>query len=95
MIAGKLADGDFSAGYASWCEACPATLELVRRIEAEGVGLGDLARRAGVAEERIAALIDAERCEHEVVVKLGALYGLTAPGQCPRRAGGPGRAGSP
>jgi hypothetical protein len=78
----KLADPDFRAGYGSWCEACPRTMEIVGRIQAAGVTVEALARQVDVEPELVQAFIDAERCEHDVMTKLCAHFGVAPPQDC-------------
>ena len=85
-LAGKLSDPEFRAGYSNWCEACARTMEIIGRIHEAGTPVEELARQIGIGSERIAAFIDAERCEYEVMMELCARFGLTPPEDCPRKA---------
>ncbi len=85
-LQGKLERKDFADGYQSWCEACPATMELVARVHAEGLATAELSRLCGIEEALLVALLDAEHCVFDVVEKLCARYGLEAPSACPRGA---------
>lgn len=83
---GRLSDSEFRVGYSNWCEACARTMEIIGRIHAAGLPVEEIGRQVGIESERIAAFIDAERCEYEVMVKLCARFGLTPPENCPRMA---------
>jgi hypothetical protein len=85
-LAGRLSDPEFRAGYSSWCEACANTMEIIGRIHAAGIPVEALARDVGLEAARIAAFLDAERCEYEVMVKLCEHFGVTPPRNCPRKA---------
>ena len=84
-LAGRLSDPEFRAGYSNWCEACARTMEVIGRIHAAGASVEELARQTGIESESIAAFIDAERCEYEVMTKLCARFGIAAPEDCPRK----------
>ena len=84
-LAGKLSNPEFRAGYETWCEACVGTMEVIGRIHAAGANVAELARQIGIEPQRIAAFMDAERCEYEVMAKLCVHFGLMPPEGCARK----------
>jgi len=84
-LAGKLSDPRFREGYGNWCEACARTMEVIGRIHDRGASVEEFARQVGLEPGRVAAFIDAERCEYEVMAKLCTHLGLAPPADCPRK----------
>ena len=84
-LAVKLSDVEFRESYGNWCEACARTMEVIGRIHERGATVEELAQQVGIEPARVAAFIDAERCEYEVISSLCAHFGLTPPADCPRK----------
>jgi hypothetical protein len=83
-VARRLVDPDFRAAYEAWCEACPFTLDLSRRIAASGTPIEELAAQIGLDPEKIAALVDADCCDYAVLERLCRHFGIAPPKACPR-----------
>jgi hypothetical protein len=81
----KLSRRDFRQLYARECHVCRHTLDLFGRMQAMGLSPAQLASAAGEDPAAVIALLDAEYCDPELMVRLARHLGVAAPPDCPRR----------
>jgi hypothetical protein len=83
----KLSCRDFRRLYDRECHVCRFTMRLFERMQADGQSPAQLAAAAGEDLPAVAALLEAEHCDPELVVRLCRHLGLAPPPACPRRTG--------
>jgi hypothetical protein len=82
----KCSDPAFLEHYQDECNICPNTVMIISTIGEQGLSYEDVARRSGVALERLELLESADRCSFDDVEKLSRFLGLPVPSSCKKKS---------